>query len=425
MATTLTAAAIRRAVPPPGKDKIRLPAGDNLHLLVRRNPKGDIGKYWTFIYTKGGTTRTMGLGVAEGPKAVDFREARDKADELLRSIRNGADPVGDRKREKTTKAAAEAKAERDAVTFWQAAEAHMETHRDGWKNDVHARQWEQTLTDHAAPLHAIPVAQVSTDDVLGVLQPIWSKMPETASRLRGRVEAVLDSAKVRGWRTGENPARWRGHLALMLPKKSRVRRVKHHSSLPWPKMPAFTARLALVEGTAARALEWTIYTACRTGEAINATWSEIRGDVWVVPAERTKTGKEHRVPLSAQALALLEQVKGLDTKYIFPGDLRDTKDKPFPISNMAMLMCLRRLVGKTATVHGFRSTFRDWCADHAVPREVAEAALAHVAGGVEGAYFRSDIIDRRREVMQAFADFATAPVGVEAPNVVPLKGARP
>jgi integrase len=419
----LTAAEIRAANPPKDKSKIRLPAGPNLHLLVRRSPKGEVQKYWQFVYVarEKGFTRTMSLGSPEGRVPVSWREARDRADELLRDIRKGADPVGDKRDAKAAKLAEDRKAEANAVTFWEACEAHIEVHQDGWKNEVHAGQWEQTLRDHAAPLHKLPVGQVDTDDVLGVLRPIWATKAETASRLRGRIEAVLDSAKVRGWRSGENPARWKGHLALMLPKPSKVKRVKHHAAMPWRDVPGLMIELRATEGVAALALQFTILTAVRTGEAINARWNEIAGDVWSIPAERTKTGKEHRVPLSPQALVILDAVKPLRTEgdYAFPGPVDS-----WPITNMAMLMTLRRSVGKqSATVHGFRSSFRDWCADRGTPRELAEACLAHVVGGVEAAYFRSDILDRRREVLTAWADHCL-PHAKASPKVVPLKPKR-
>jgi integrase len=416
----LTAAQIRDANPPKGKSKIRLPAGPNLHLLVRRSPQGEVQKYWQLVYVARdkGFTRTMSLGSPEGRVPVPFREARDQADELLRAIRKGADPVGDKRAKKAAKLAEDRKAEADAVTFWESCEAHIEVHQDGWKNEVHARQWEQTLEQHAKPLHKLAVGAVTTDDVLGVLRPIWSTKPETASRLRGRIEAVLDSAKVRGWRSGENPARWKGHLALMLPKPSKVKRVKHHAALPWRDVPGLMAELRDTEGTAALALQFTILTAVRTGESINAHWGEIAGKVWSIPAERTKTGKEHRIPLSPQALAILDAVKPLGTEgdHVFPGSIEG-----WPITNMAMLMTLRRLVGKkAATVHGFRSSFRDFCADHRVPREIAEACLAHTVGGVEGAYFRSDILDIRREVLNQWADHCQPPAKA-SPKVVPIK----
>jgi integrase len=415
---TLTAAQIKRAVPPSGK-KLRLAAGPNMHLLVRHNAKGVVQKYWTLVFTIAGTTRTMTLGSPEGAPPVSFREARDKADAILRKVRDGIDPVAEKQEKREARRAIEKKAEADAVTFWEACEAHIETHEDGWKNPVHARQWEQTLEDYCKPIHKLAVGMVDTDHVLAVLRPIWATKPETASRLRGRIEAVLDSAKVRGWRSGENPARWKGHLVLMLPKPGKVKRVKHHAALPWRDVPAFMAELGEVEGVAARALAFTILTAVRTGEAINADWSEIAGDIWTIPAERTKTATEHRVPLSAQALAVLDQVKSLRRAdgHIFPGPIDD-----WPISNMAMLMTLRRLKGKqAATVHGFRSSFRDWCADSGVPRELAEACLAHVAGGVERAYYRSDVIDLRRDLMQRWADHCLRPADAGA-NVVRMTG---
>ena len=414
---TLTAAQIKKAAPPKDASKTRLPAGPNMHLLVRRSPSGAIQRYWQFVYTRGGTTRTMGLGSADGSAGVGFREARDKADDLLRTIRNGADPVAEKQAKRKAEVEAEKQTAAQAVTFAEACEYHIDQHKLGWKNAVHHAQWVSTLETYCKPIARKPVGAITTEDVLSVLQPIWLAKHETAARLRGRIQAVLDTAKVKNWREDvPNPARWEGHLAAILTTKAK-RRVKHHAALPWRDVPAFMADLAEVEGIAARALAFTVLTAVRTGEAIEARWSEIAGDVWIIPAERTKTGKQHRVPLSAQALAVLGTLPdaGKVSGFIFPGDIED-----WPITNMAMLMCLRRLKGKqAATVHGFRSSFRDWCADSGVPRELAEACLAHVAGGVERAYYRSDVIDLRRDLMQRWADHCLPAAGVGA-NVVPL-----
>jgi integrase len=371
--------------------------------------------------------RELGLGPAHGPTAVAFEDAQIAAIEAGKLVRAGGDPVAEKAAKLRTERAAERKVATEAITFWEVAEAHIEANRAGWKADKHVAQWEQSLLYHAKALHRLPVGAITTEHVLSVLRPIWSTKPETASRVRGRIEAVLDSAKVDGLRDGENPARWKGHLALKLPKTSKVRRVKHYAALPWRDVPAFMADLTEIEAVAGRALALTILTAVRTGEAIGARWSEIAGDVWIIPAERTKTAKEHRVPLSAQALAVLGGLPNSGKppgSFIFPSDVTDSEGRPFPLSNMAMLMCLRRLKGqRAATVHGFRSSFRDWCADHGVPRELAEACLAHAAGGVERAYYRSDVIDLRRDLMQRWADFVL-PAGGLGANVVPLAERR-
>jgi integrase len=390
-----------------------------LYLIVRGANAGS----WFFRYS---TTvdgrkvrREMGLGSAIGPAALSVEQARAMAADAAVKVRAGLDPVLDREAKRGAERAAEKQAEADAVTFWQACEAHIKTHQDGWKTELHASQWEQSLRDHAKALHDLSVGAITTEHVLAVLRPIWTTKPVTAGRVRGRLEAVLDGAKVRGLRSGENPARWKGHLALMLPKPGKVKRVRHHPAMPWRDVPAFLAVLGA--GLSARALAFTILTAVRSGEAFGARWSEIAGDVWIIPPERTKTSQQHRVPLSAQALAILEAVKPLrrDDGFVFPGDIDG-----WPISNMAMLMTLRRLKGDDvqATVHGFRSSFRDWCADSGVPRELAEACLAHTAGGTERAYYRSDVIDLRRDLMQRWADHCLPPAGLGS-NVVPLVAA--
>jgi integrase len=391
--------------------RYRMAAG--LYLMVRGPAVGS----WFYRYSvevEGRTVRReMGLGVAFGPDAVSKAEAILKAAEARVHVEAGRDPVEERKAKRAAVIVAKRQDVLAAVTFWEVAESFIEQQQ---KND----QWEQSLRDHAKPLHHLSVGAITTEDVLSVLRPLWLTKTETASRLRSRIEAVLNSAKVDGLRDGENPARWDGHLALKLPQPGKVKRVKHHSALPWRDVPALLADLAETEGMGAKALAFTVLTAARTGEAIGARWSEIAGDVWIIPPERAKTRQQHRVPLSAQALAILDSVKPLRRPdgFVFPGDIDE-----WPITNMAMLMCLRRLKGKTqATVHGFRSSFRDWCADHGVPRELAEACLAHVAGGVERAYYRSDVIDLRRDLMQRWANHCLPPGGLGA-NVVPLVAA--
>jgi integrase len=254
---------------------------------------------------------------------------------------------------------------------------------------------------------SLPVQAIDVGLVLKALEPIWTAKPETANRVRGRIESVLDWATARGYRQGENPARWRGHLENLLPGKSKVRRVKHHAALPYVEMADFMTQLKEQEGVAARALEFTILTAARTGEVIGATWSEINFDerLWTVPADRMKAGKEHRVPLSDAALAILEQMQAIrQDDFIFAGGKARR-----PISNMAMAMTLRRMGRGDLTVHGFRSTFRDWAADRTgFPAEVAEMALAHTIGDkVEAAYRRGDLFQKRRQLMDAWAKFST------------------
>jgi integrase len=312
-----------------------------------------------------------------------------------------------------------------ALTFKAAASAYVASHRAAWHNAKHAAQWESTLSTYAYPvIGALSVQAVDTALVLKVLEPIWTTKPETASRVRGRIEAVLDWARARGFRQGENPARWRGHLDNLLPARTKVRAVKHHAALPYDDVPAFMATLRQQEGTAARALEFTILTAGRTGETLGATFPEINTAerAWIVPAGRMKARKEHRVPLSDRAVELVElarAVPGLSDRHIFPGERRDKS-----LSNMAMLQLLRRMGRDDVTVHGFRSSFRDWAAERTnFPNEVVEMALAHtVSRKVEAAYRRGDLFEKRRRLMAEWAAFCATTKPATKGAVVSLKG---
>jgi integrase len=310
------------------------------------------------------------------------------------------------------------------VTFAQVADIYIAAHEPSWRNAQHRYQWRKTLSTYAAPiLGRLPVAEIEVGDVMRVLEPMWRGKTETAARLRGRIEAVLDYATARGWRSGENPARWRGHLANLLPAPSKIAKVNHHPALLWRDIGAFMGRLAKDDGVSALALQFVILTAARTGEVIGARWSEMDLGlaVWTVPAERMKAGREHRVPLSDQALAVLRVVAKLRTNpradgFVFPGG------KPGkPLSSMALLMLLRRMARGDLTTHGFRSTFRDWCAEATnYPREVAEAALAHaLRDKTEAAYQRGDLMEKRRCLMEEWAVFCTRPAA--AAKVVPLR----
>jgi integrase len=296
------------------------------------------------------------------------------------------------------------------MTFRDAAAALMESMSPSWRNAKHRAQWTMTLTVYCAPIASLSVSNVSTDDVLRVLKPLWLTKSETASRLRGRIERTLDFAKAKGMRSGENPARWRGHLDALLPKRQKLTR-GHHKALPFDDVPGFMAKLRERSGPAPAALEFAILAAARSGEVLSATWREIDLDarVWTVPAERMKAGRVHRVPLSGRAVAVLETMLAVRTSdFVFPGMLADR-----PLSVMALEMVLRRMKVH-ATVHGFRSTFRDWTGERTVfPREIAEAALAHLVGDeVERAYRRGDALDKRRSLMEAWASFcASTPVG--------------
>jgi integrase len=292
-----------------------------------------------------------------------------------------------------------------SITFDQCADAYINVHQAAWRNEKHRQQWRNTLSTYVSPVFgATPVQNLDTDNVIKVLEPIWNKKTETARRLRGRVEVILDWAKVRGYRNGENPARWRGHLSHLLPSWTKVRPVKHHAALPYTEVPAFMAELHEVEGIAALALEFLILTAARTGEVIYACWHEVdlKRQVWIVRAERMKGQREHRVPLSDGAVKILNRSKLFNGDYIFPGRVSGES-----LSNMAILMLLARMDRGDVTAHGFRSTFRDWAAEQTeFANEVVEMALAHSIGNkTEAAYRRSDLFEKRRALMSAWGDF--------------------
>jgi len=306
------------------------------------------------------------------------------------------------------------------ITFRECATAYCDAHAAGWGNAKHAAQWRSTLEQYAAAEFGnLAVQGIDTGIVLRALEKIWTAKPETASRVRQRIEAVLDWATVRSYRTGDNPARWRGHLDKVLPKHTKLKKVTHHAALPWREMGWFMADLRQHDGIAARSLEFTILTATRTGEAINTRWDEIDpgARTWTVPTERMKAKREHRVPLSHQAVALLQALPRTG-EHVFPGMKHGR-----PISNMAMLVLLRRMECGALTVHGFRSTFRDWCAEATnYPRELAESALAHVlTNKVEAAYQRGDLFAKRAKLMQAWADWCDRR---EATEVTPMRKAH-
>ena len=287
------------------------------------------------------------------------------------------------------------------LSFRTCAQRYIAAHEAGWRNPKHRAQWPSTLERYAYPVFGdLPVASIDTALVTNAIEPIWNQKPETASRVRGRIEAVLDWATAREYRQGENPARWRGHLDKLLPARAKVRRVKHHTALPYDRMPDFMTALRAQGGVAAQALQFLILTAARTSEVIGARACEIRGKTWTVPAERMKGEREHRVPLRTAALAIVEAMSyEHGGEFVFPGGRRGK-----PLSQMALAMTLRRMGRSDLTVHGFRSTFRDWAAERTgFPREAAEAALAHVIPDkVEAAYRRGDLFDRRRQLMQAW-----------------------
>jgi integrase len=372
---------------------------DGKGLYLRIGPTG--AKSWIYRYRSEGQRHDLGLGPYPD---ISLADARDRAAEQRKLRLNGHDPLLTRRTGRDHAKLAAAK----RMTFKACAEAYIAAHRAGWKNPIHAKQWPSTLEKYVYPVFGdLPVQLVDTALVTKAIEPIWTTKPETAGRVRGRIESVLDWATARGHRTGENPARWRGHLENLLPKRSKVRRVEHHAALPYADLGAFVAELRRQEGVGARALEFTILTAARTGEVIGARWSEfnLAERIWIVAAERMKAGREHRVPLSDAARALLGEPGAPDT-FVFPGG------KPGrPLSNMAMLKALARMGRGDLTTHGFRSTFRDWAAERtSFPAEVAEMALAHVVSDkVEAAYRRGDLFQKRRQLAEAWAKFCAAP----------------
>jgi integrase len=394
--------------------------GDGGGLYLRVTNDGT--KNWVYRFMLNGRPRWMGLG----PVALfGLQEARGKALDHRRKRHEGIDPIDFRRAQRLRERLEAAK----AMTFQQCAESYITSHRAKWQNEKHAAQWPATLTTYAYPsIGALPVQKIDTGLVCKVLEPIWTTKPETAKRVRGRIEAVLDWARVREYRTGENPARWRGHLDKVLPAHSKDE-VKHHAALPYGELPGFMIALREQQGVAARALEFTILTAARTGETIGARWSEISlaEKVWIVPAGRMKAKKEHRIPLSARALAILAEMqahrpggdrRGAPDAFVFPGGKAGR-----PLSDMAFLMLLRRMGRDDLTAHGFRSSFKDWASERTnFPSEVVEMALAHaISNKVEAAYRRGDLFEKRRRLMDAWADYCA-----KAPSegaVVPLRGA--
>jgi integrase len=369
--------------------------GGGLYLRVGRSGS----RRWAFRFTLNGAAHEMGFG---GLNKVSLADARKKASDARLLLSEGRSPLTHKQDKESDRAAGE---KRRSMSFDQCAEAYIGAHEIAWKNEKHRQQWRNTLATYVSSVFGqIPVGDVDTDHVVKVIEPIWGKKTETARRLRGRIEVILDWAKVRGYRVGENPARWRGHLSHLLPSRAKVRPVKHHAALPYTEIPAFMKELRKTEGTAALALEFLILTAARTSEVIYAGWSEVdlKNQMWIVPADRMKTHREHRVPLSAAATTVLGRAKDLQGAYLFRGRTVGT-----PLSNMALLMLLGRMNRGDITAHGFRSTFRDWAAEQtSFPNEVVEMALAHaVESKTEAAYRRSDLFEKRKGLMAAWADF--------------------
>jgi integrase len=389
--------------------------GGGLYLqCVRGKDDSTIRRHWIFRFAVNGRDRQMGLGSSLD---VSLAEAREMAADARKLRVRGIDPINERNASRAAAAAETAK----AITFEECAKGYVAAHRAGWRSTTYAQQWPASFAAYVYPVFAdLPVQAIDVALVLKVLEPIWATKPGIASRIRGRIELVLDWAAARGYRRGENPARWRGHLDKLLPRRAKVRKVKHYAALHYRELGAFLTELRKREGVAARALEFIIATAARTSEAIGAQWSEIDlvARVWTVPGDRIKSGREHRVPLNDMATAVLEgmaQVREFwpsNTGYAFPGERRAN------LGNMAVLMLLERMGRRgSITVHGFRSTFRDWAAECTnFPNEVAEAALAHIVGdSTEAAYRRGDLFEKRRQLMAAWSDFC----GQRAPRALP------
>jgi integrase len=360
--------------------------GGGLYLHV----KASGARSWLFVYQWNGKRREKGLGSFQ---LVSLEDARTKRDEARRLVADGKDPL-------------EPEVPKVTATFGEVATTLIRDLEVGWRNPKHRAQWRSTLETYCAPFWDRPVDAVTTTDIVDVLRPIWTEKPETASRVRARIERVLDAAKVRGFRAGDNPAQWRGHLAHILPGSTRGAGVRHHPAMPFDQVPDFVKGLKRRVSTAARALEFLIHTAARTSEVLKMTWREVdlEAKIWTVPAERMKMGREHVVPLTEPALVVLRAMAVCGTEPdapVFP----NSKGKH--LSGMACEMLLRRMGCDDFTVHGFRSSFRDWAGDKTnFPREVAEAALAHVVGNaVEQAYRRGTAVAKRRELMEAWSAF--------------------
>ena len=366
--------------------------GKGLYLQITKA----LVKSWIFRYERDGKERYMGLGATH---TVGLAEAREQARDARVCLAGGKDPLGVR----NALVVANKVEQLSNLDFDRCAADYIKSHKEAWKNEKHQKQWETSLSTYVSPhIGKLHVRRIDTPLVLKVLQPIWKTKTETASRIRERMERVLSWAAKQGYREGENPARWHGHLEELLPKPAKLKKVRHHPALPYRETGAFFDGLRLQKGIGARALELTVLTACRTGEVLGAQWTEIdfKARVWVVPPERMKNGKEHRIPLVDAALDILKKLRGLHPVLVFPGAREDKM-----LSSMSMLTVLRRMNRADLTVHGFRSTFRDWAAEMTqYPKELAELSLAHTVGNaVENAYRRSDLFERRRALMQDWA----------------------
>lgn len=388
--------------------------GNGLYLQV--GPTG--AKSWVYRYMLNGRPRWQGLGPLH---TVTLATARVKAGESRELVRQGLDPI---KVEKAKREQRHLDAAR-SVTFRDCAERYIASHEAGWKNAKHGDQWRNTLRDYVyPPIGPLPVGDIDTGLVMTVLEPIWTTKPEMANRVRGRIESILDYAKTLNYRKDENPSRWKGHLQNLLPARSKVRKVRHHPALPYTQLGDFMAELRTMAGVSPKGLEFLILTAARTGEVIGAVEDEmdLDADEWIVPADRMKQGKEHRVPLSLAALGVLRHMsERRQSEYVFPGNRPGE-----PLSNMAFLSLLKRMGYGEFTGHGFRSTFRDWAAEQTnFPSEVSDMALAHaVSDRTERAYRRGELLKKRRQLMGAWAKFCDTPSAKRGGNVVSIAKGR-
>lgn len=377
--------------------------GDGKGLYIRVTEGGT--KHWIYRFELKGKAHWMGLGPYP---EVTLYGARAKRLEASRIRLAGKNPIAERD-------AVEAK-KKGALTFQECADQYIASHRSGWKNPKHADQWVNTIATYCGPIIGkLPVNEVNVGSVMRVLEPIWTTKVATAGHIRGRIESILDWATVRGYREGDNPARWKGQLDHLLPSSRKVKKTKHHAALGYTQMGELMGKLRQQTGIAAKALEFTILTACRSSEGRLAQWGEIdlKSRVWIIPGERMKMGKEHRVPLSDAAMAVLNQMDQ-STTLIFPSKVAG------PLSDVRLTAVLRRMGHIDTTVHGFRSTFRDWASEStAYPRDVAEMALAHSIGDkVEAAYRRGDLFTKRTRMMEDWAQFCNQ---TQSGDVVPLR----
>ncbi len=406
VSNALTAKGVQSA--PPGRHA----DGGGLYLLVKESG----ARSWVFRFMLKGKARDVGLGPA-GAGGITLADARDLAAALRLKVKAGVDPIEEREREAAAVLAAAQAARVSGVTFKAVAETYIAANEASWRNAKHRQQWKNTLNTYVYPVIGdLPVGEVATAHVLQILEPLWQAKPETASRVRGRIETVLDAAKARGYREGENPARWRGHIQQILPARAKLQRGRH-KAMPYEAIPAFLADLRARKALAALALEFTILTASRTNEVLGAKWSEVDLDkaVWTIPGERMKAGKEHRVPLSTRALEILAAAQPFGKEWLFPAN------NGGKLSGMAMAMLLRRM-DLDVTVHGFRSGFRDWAAEcTGYSHEVCEMALAHTIGNkAEAAYRRGDLFEKRRRLMADWAIYCSSGSGAGA-EVTPIR----